>query len=134
MTFAPLPTQPSGPLARPLREEQALGRLLRRPLALFGVIRDRARHGRCNPARPFVAPYDPTEQYFDGLSLEGSPLPPSAQYWLGTDLLGRDLLSRLIFGARTSLVIGVVANGIAVAIGGFSGLPQAFSAAGSDRC
>jgi peptide/nickel transport system permease protein len=66
---------------------------------------------------PWVAPYDPTEQFFDGLTLEGSPLPPSEKFWLGTDLLGRDLLSRLLYGARTSLIIGVVANGAAVLIG-----------------
>jgi peptide/nickel transport system permease protein len=44
-------------------------------------------------------------------------LPPGAKYWLGTDTLGRDLLSRLLYGARTSLVIGLVANGVAVTIG-----------------
>ncbi|WP_334175399.1 ABC transporter permease [Pseudoxanthobacter sp.] len=66
---------------------------------------------------PWLAPYSPDEQLFDGLSLEGAPLPPSHQFWLGTDTLGRDLLSRLIFGARTSLIIGLVANGTAVMIG-----------------
>ena len=66
---------------------------------------------------PWLAPYDPSEQFFDGLTLEGSPLPPSARFLLGTDLLGRDLLSRLIFGARTSLIIGVAANGVAVLVG-----------------
>ena len=68
-------------------------------------------------AAPWLAPFSPDDQPFDGLSLEGAPLPPGAKYWLGTDTLGRDLLSRLLFGARTSLVIGLVANGIAVAIG-----------------
>src|SRR6516164_6656867 len=68
-------------------------------------------------AAPWLAPYDPAEQFFDGLTLEGAPLPPSARFWLGTDLLGRDLLSRLIFGARTSLMIGVAANAAAVALG-----------------
>lgn len=66
---------------------------------------------------PWLAPYSPDDQPFDGLSLEGGPLPPGASHWLGTDTLGRDLLSRLLFGARTSLVIGLVANGVAVAIG-----------------
>lgn len=125
MTFAPLPTRPSGPLARPFREEHALGKLLRRPLAAFGLIVILSITAVAILA-PLVAPYDPAEQFFDGLSLEGSPLPPSAQYWLGTDLLGRDLLSRLIFGARTSLVIGVVANGIAVAIGALVGIVAGF--------
>src|SRR5690606_5438007 len=70
---------------------------------------------------PFLAPYTPDEQFFDGLTLEGMPLPPSDRFPLGTDLLGRDLLSRLIFGARVSLVIGVVANGTALAIGAVLG-------------
>ena len=66
---------------------------------------------------PWLAPFSPDYQPFDGLSLEGGPLPPGPTYWLGTDTLGRDLLSRMLFGARTSLVIGLVANGVAVAIG-----------------
>ena len=68
-------------------------------------------------AAPWLAPYSPDEQMFDGLTLEGAPVPPSAQFLLGTDTLGRDLLSRLLFGARTSLLIGLVANGVAVSIG-----------------
>jgi peptide/nickel transport system permease protein len=78
-------------------------------------------------AAPWIAPYSPDEQLFDGLTLEGAPLPPGANYWLGTDLLGRDLLSRLIYGARTSLMIGVVANGAAVAIGALIGVVAGFT-------
>lgn len=70
----------------------------------------------------WIAPYDPNEQFFDGLTLEGAPLPPDGRFLLGTDLLGRDLLSRLLYGARTSLIIGLVANGAAVAIGAFFGI------------
>ena len=64
-----------------------------------------------------IAPYDYQQQYFEGLTLEGQPLPPNAQFWLGTDTLGRDLMSRLMHGARTSLIVGVVANGTAVLLG-----------------
>jgi peptide/nickel transport system permease protein len=87
---------------------------------------------------PWLAPYAPNEQFFDGLTLEGSPLAPCpshfwgvpppddmaacAKYLLGTDTLGRDLLSRLLYGARTSLLIGLVANGAAVIIGTLFGL------------
>ena len=71
---------------------------------------------------PQLAPYPPGEQFFDGLTLEGAPLPPNERFWLGTDLLGRDLLSRLIFGARTSLIIGIVANGVAVLVGTLLGV------------
>ena len=65
-------------------------------------------------AAPLLAPFDPSEQFFDGLTLEGSPLPPNARFWLGTDTNGRDQFSRLLYGAQTSLLIGIVANGIAV--------------------
>lgn len=71
---------------------------------------------------PWIAPFSPDDQPFDGLTLEGAPLPPNAHYWLGTDTLGRDLLSRLLFGARTSLLIGLVANGVAVAVGMLVGI------------
>ncbi|MFZ5791734.1 MAG: ABC transporter permease [Pseudomonadota bacterium] len=76
---------------------------------------------------PWIAPYDPFEQFFDGLTLEGAPLPPDAKFWLGTDLLGRDLLSRLVFGARTSLLIGVAANGAAVVVGALLGATAGYA-------
>jgi peptide/nickel transport system permease protein len=66
---------------------------------------------------PWITPYDPHEQFFDGLTLEGAPLPPSERFWLGTDLLGRDAYTRLVYGARTSLIIGIAANAVAVLIG-----------------
>jgi peptide/nickel transport system permease protein len=71
---------------------------------------------------PLLAPYDPSEQFFEGLKLEGSPLPPNAQFWFGTDTNGRDQFSRLLYGAQTSLMIGIVANGLAVLIGTTLGL------------
>lgn len=76
---------------------------------------------------PFFAPYAPEDQASDALSPDGAPLPPSSQYWLGTDTLGRDLLSRLLFGATTSLVIGLVSNGAAVAIGMAVGIVAGYS-------
>jgi ABC-type dipeptide/oligopeptide/nickel transport system permease subunit len=63
-------------------------------------------------AAPLVAPYGPAEPNYDA-SLSG----PSADHPLGTDLTGRDVLSRILFGARVSLLVGVVAVGMAVAIG-----------------
>ena len=61
----------------------------------------------------WIAPYDPHKHdYQDFLSQ------PSSEHWLGTDSLGRDLLSRVIFGARTALVVGV----LAVSIGGVIGM------------
>ncbi len=95
---------------------QAVKAMVRQPAALFGLIVV-ALVVFLAIAAPLIAPYSPDEQMFDGLTLEGAPLPPSAQFLLGTDTLGRDLFSRLLYGARTSLVIGLVANGIAVTIG-----------------
>lgn len=71
---------------------------------------------------PVIVSYNPSEQFFDGLTLDGSPLPPNARFWFGTDTNGRDQFSRLLYGARTSLLIGLVANGIAVFIGTGLGL------------
>jgi peptide/nickel transport system permease protein len=96
-----------------------------RPLAVFGLAVI-AIIVLAALAAPLLAPYPPNEQLFDGLTLGGAPLPPNATFLLGTDLLGRDLLSRLLYGAQTSLVIGVVANGIAVVIGAMVGVTAGF--------
>jgi peptide/nickel transport system permease protein len=90
--------------------------MLRQPAALFGLVVVVAVIALAILA-PWIAPFSPDDQMFDGLSLEGAPLPPDGHFLLGTDTLGRDLLSRLLFGARTSWVIGLVANGVAVLIG-----------------
>jgi peptide/nickel transport system permease protein len=97
----------------------------RRPSALFGMLVVSVTVLAALLA-PYLAPYSPNEQFFDGLTLEGAPLGPDARFWLGTDLLGRDLLSRLIWGARTSLLIGVVANGAAVLLGTMLGVVAGF--------
>ncbi|WP_418161420.1 ABC transporter permease [Benzoatithermus flavus] len=103
-----------------------LRRLLRDPVTLFGLAVILATVLAALLA-PQLAPYSPDEQFFDGLSLEGAPLPPSERFWLGTDLLGRDLLSRLIWGSRTSLLIGVVANGFAVLLGTLLGVAAGYA-------
>lgn len=90
--------------------------ILKRKLALLGLVVI-AVFALAAILAPWIAPYAPDQQFFEGLTLEGAPLPPNAQFWLGTDLLGRDLLSRLIHGARATLIVGVVANGVAIAIG-----------------
>ncbi|MBZ9991027.1 ABC transporter permease [Mesorhizobium sp. BH1-1-5] len=100
-------------------------RLVRRPLALLGLIIVALVLAGAILA-PWLTGYDPNEQMFDGLTLEGSPLPPNAKFWLGTDLLGRDLLTRILFGARTSLIIGIVANGVALFIGTLVGVTAGY--------
>jgi peptide/nickel transport system permease protein len=100
-------------------------RLIKRRLALLGLVIVAIVVAGAILA-PWLTGYDPNEQMFDGLTIEGSPLPPSAQYWLGTDLLGRDLLTRILYGARTSLIIGIVANGVALLIGTLVGVTAGY--------
>jgi peptide/nickel transport system permease protein len=62
---------------------------------------------------PWIAPFDP-----DAVNLAtGRLLGPSAQHWMGTDELGRDILSRVLYGARISLLIGFLSVAIAVTLG-----------------
>lgn len=117
MTDASLPkiTAPRG----------ALARLMRRKLALFGIALIVLTVGAAIAA-PWLTSYAPQEQMFDGLTIEGAPLPPGDAFVLGTDLLGRDLFSRILYGARTSLIIGVVANGLALVIGTLVGVTAGY--------
>lgn len=107
------------------RRPGVLGLLLKRPLAVIGLIIIAITVLGAVFA-PWLTAYDPNEQLFDGLTLEGAPLPPNAAFWLGTDLLGRDLLTRMLYGARTSLIIGVVANGAALFIGTLVGVTAGY--------
>ncbi|MCA1298781.1 ABC transporter permease [Stappia indica] len=121
----PAPGQTSRQTSHQPRRQGALERLLRRKLAIIALVVIAIIVGAALFA-PLVAPFDPSEQFFEGLTLEGAPLPPGERFWLGTDLLGRDVLSRLIYGAQTSLIIGLVANGIAVAVGALVGILAGF--------
>ena len=71
-------------------------------------------------AAPLIAPYPP-----EGLDLAHRREPPSAAHWFGTDELGRDVLSRILYGARVSLAVGLLSAAIAgmsgIAIGGTAG-------------
>lgn len=66
---------------------------------------------------PWLAPHDPTKIFDNGLTLDGTPVGPSREFPLGTDALGHDQLSRVIYGARISMTIAIVANGFAMLIG-----------------
>ena len=71
---------------------------------------------------PVIAPADPLKQV-----LSTRLKPPSAAHWLGTDQLGRDVLSRMIYGARISLLIGTVVVGLAASIGTIVGLVAGYT-------
>lgn len=64
----------------------------------------------------FIAPYSYSKQQFSYLFQK-----PSPQFWLGTDEYGRDIFSRIIYGTRISLLVGFIAVGIAMVVGGFLG-------------
>jgi peptide/nickel transport system permease protein len=66
---------------------------------------------------PFIAPYDPYE-----INLGQTLVQPGREHPLGTDFIGRDTLSRVIYGARTSLMVGIIAVGIAASVGMTLGL------------
>ena len=118
-------TSGTGPVPRGAAGRSVLRRLLVRPRAAFGLAVIAVMVAAALLA-PWIVPHDPFEQSFEGLTLTGAPLPPGGEFWLGTDLLGRDLASRLILGARTSLVIGVLANGIAVLLGAGVGITAGY--------
>jgi len=61
---------------------------------------------------PLITPFDP-----DAINVKSILLSPSSAHWMGTDGLGRDVYSRMLFGARISLLVGIVAVGIATVIG-----------------
>lgn len=66
---------------------------------------------------PMISPYDQSEQ-----NLELKATDPSTAHWLGTDPLGRDMLTRILFGGRVSLEVGLLATGVAAIIGVFYGM------------
>jgi peptide/nickel transport system permease protein len=95
---------------------RALSSLRRDPVALIAVIAVIVL-ALVAVFAPLLAPYDPLKAYSNGLSADGAPVSPGSSFLLGTDPNGRDVLSRMIFGARVSLLVGVVATGLASVIG-----------------
>lgn len=88
-----------------------LKKALRNPLSLVGFIIIISVFILAMLA-PFIAPYDPNE-----INVKAILLGPSIEYWMGTDGLGRDVLSRMLHGGRISLLVGLVAVGISTLIG-----------------
>ena len=77
---------------------------------------------------PWIAPFDPA-----ALDLDHILMPPSSEHLLGTDALGRDVFSRLLYGARVSLWVGFVAVGISTAIGIVLGLASGYFGGWTDE-
>jgi len=95
----------------PVRRQRRLGALFIAAVAWIGLITLAAIFAGI---LPIPSPTD--------IDLLGKRAPPSAEHWLGNDQLGRDVLARLIYGARVSLTVGLLAPVIGVAIGGSLGL------------
>jgi peptide/nickel transport system permease protein len=94
---------------------EARYRLIRNPAAILGGFFVSV-FVTCAIFAPLIAPYGPKEQNLDLLH-EGKPVGPSSGHLFGVDLLGRDEFSRIIYGARFSLLIGVVSVAIGLSIG-----------------
>src|SRR5258705_12386506 len=100
------------PIYRELTPRQrVMRRLLRRRAAIFGLC---VVSGFVALAlfAPWIAPYDPLQTSWSAVRKA-----PSAAHWFGTDEIGRDVLSRVVWGARASLLAGLVSVGISLGLG-----------------
>src|SRR5207249_9445327 len=118
-TVAALRMRPTGVARR--------GPLLANPLNLFAIVLI-ALFALGAVLAAVIAPYDPIVQAL-GLRLD----PPSAAHWLGTDQLGRDIASRLLYGARISLFIGLVVVATAGLVGTTVGLVAGYAGGSRGR-
>jgi peptide/nickel transport system permease protein len=71
----------------------------------------------CAVFAPWIAPHKPLDQDLSLLGANGIPPGPSLDHWFGVDTLGRDEFSRIIYGARLSLIVGVVAVAVGLSVG-----------------
>lgn len=125
-TTAITPTATPGELSRAARRgrsatRQAVAALVGDRAALLGCLIFVALVGTAVLA-PVIAPYDPK-----ALQMRDRFQPPSSRHWLGADELGRDLLTRLMYGARVSMQVGLVAVGLAATVGTLLGLVGAYA-------
>ena len=122
----PLVAQPSAPAIRGswVRQQpgwlQVFMRITRNPMGAFGlsvlvILLLLAIFA------PLLAPYSPIEQH-PGQELK----PPGSQFWLGSDDLGRDLFSRILYGARISFIVGIVATSLGAFVGVTTGLMSGY--------
>ena len=129
--FMPLPAdeKAAAEVMRPSRTywQDVRTRLMRDPLAVFGlavivVILAAAIFG------PMVSPYE-----YDAQDFMVSDEPPSMSHWFGTDMFGRDLLVRVLYGARISLAVGFLASFISLFIGVIYGGISGFAGGKTDN-
>jgi peptide/nickel transport system permease protein len=107
------------PDARPSAWQIAWKFFRRQPLGTFGLLLVVV-IAIAGASAELIAPYNPTANDFAAMTEA-----PSWDHWLGTDQFGRDMLSRIVFGARTALIVGLTS----AAVGGFAGLVVGVSSA-----
>ncbi len=91
-------------------------------LVLFGVV------GAACALAPVIAPYS-----FDGIDLDSVKQAPSLSHWMGTDDLGRDVLTRMLFGGRVSILIGILAALVGTFLGTAIGATAGYYGGGLDN-
>jgi peptide/nickel transport system permease protein len=131
MSTLPITAAQSAEIAAPATRgatprSHVLRRLVRRPAALIGLVVV-ATFVVAAIAAPLIAPYDPIATSFSAVRKA-----PSAAHWFGTDEIGRDVLSRVIYGARASLLAGVVSVLISLSIGIPAGLLAGYAGGVTD--
>jgi peptide/nickel transport system permease protein len=133
---ARLPTleSPQGPVAQPVSVDversaslwaDAARRFARNPWAMGALA---VMVGLCLMAifAPYIAPHNPDYPYPNAITALGAPLGPSREFPLGVDELGRDVLSRIIWGARVSLEVGLASTFIAIITGVILGVAAGY--------
>lgn len=105
---------------RPNTAQQFLGFMRTKPLGGTGVV-ILFLAALVAAGAPVIVPYDPWD-----INATTQLLAPSSQFWFGTDILGRDIFSRTIYGTRVSLFVGVIAMLAATSIGAFVGIISAY--------
>jgi len=104
----------------PKRRHPVLQFMVQQPLGAAGLVII-VLMGVCAAFAPWVSPYDPLAVDYGAMLA-----PPSAEHWLGTDSFGRDVLSRVIYGARTALAIGFIASFLGSTVGAVIGVASAY--------
>lgn len=120
-----VPNRVAGPIDDTLERKRSVWRIAldfarRQPLGTFGLVIVVVMF-MAGTLAPWIAPFDPEENDFSAM-MEA----PSLVHWLGTDQLGRDIFSRLVFGARTALIVGFSAAFMGGIIGLVLGVSSAY--------
>ncbi|KAB2847810.1 MAG: ABC transporter permease [Hyphomicrobiaceae bacterium] len=103
------------------RRKSAILRFMReQPLGTFGLAIITV-YVVCAILAPWLAPYDPVAN-----DLEAQTRPPSGQHWFGTDQYGRDILSRIMHGARTALAVGLISSIVGCSVGALIGAASGY--------